>query len=132
MSLRWWTCVVTGAGSDHGRDLALRLARLGAGVLCVDPDRAAAETTAEAVRLSRVAAWSWQSDPASPDDRQWLADRVRDLGGADALVATGDTDPGPLADLLGLSPPSTLVDADPAAVLAHLEAAGRGTSVRVL
>lgn len=123
--------MVTGAGAGTGREVALRLARQGAGVLCVDTDLAAADATAQDVRRSRVAAWSWQSDPASADDRQWLADRVRDLGGADALIATGDADPGPLADLLGLPVPTLLAGAGPGEVVAHLEAAGRGVCLHL-
>ncbi|MBF4162652.1 SDR family NAD(P)-dependent oxidoreductase [Nocardioides acrostichi] len=129
--LRWRTCVVTGAGGGAGREVAVRLGRVGAGVLCVDPDPAAAERTAAEVRRSRVAAWSWQADPGDPGDRRLLAARVEDLGGAHALVLTGG-DPEASADLARHLGCGTAVScSDPARVVACVEGAGAGVAVRV-
>jgi NAD(P)-dependent dehydrogenase (short-subunit alcohol dehydrogenase family) len=86
MDLRWRTVVVTGAGSGLGREVALRFARVGAGVVVVDRDVAAAEEASGIVRASRVQAWSVQADVTSDDDLRHLARRLQDLGGADVLV----------------------------------------------
>lgn len=86
MHLRWRTVVVTGAGAGLGREIALRFARAGAGVVAVDRDRAAADDTAGLLRACRVQAWSVQADVTSEDDLGLLAARLRDLGGADVLV----------------------------------------------
>ena len=86
MHLRWRLAVVTGAGDGLGREIALRLARVGAGVLVVDRDLAAAEETAEQVRASRVKAWALQADVCVDADLVDLAARARDLGGIDVLV----------------------------------------------
>ncbi len=86
MDLRWRLVVVTGAGGGLGREIAVRFARVGASVLVVDRDAAAAEQTAELVRERRVKAWSLQTDVTEESEVRLLADRVRDLGGADVLV----------------------------------------------
>lgn len=89
MELRWRTVVVTGAGSDLGREVALHFARVGAGIVAVDPDAAAADETAGLVRACRVQAWSVQADVTRDDELGLLAARLRDLGGADVLVTGG-------------------------------------------
>ena len=78
--------MVTGAGSGLGREIALRLGRVGAAVLVVDRDLAAAEETAALVAASRVRAWSLQADLCDDDEVHGVAARARDLGGADVLV----------------------------------------------
>ncbi|WP_211357039.1 SDR family NAD(P)-dependent oxidoreductase [Nocardioides rubriscoriae] len=88
MDLRWRTVVVTGAGTGLGREVALRFARVGAGVVAVDRDAAAADETAGFARACRVQAWSVQADVTRDDDLGLLAARLRDLGGADVLVDT--------------------------------------------
>lgn len=95
MQLRYKLAVVTRAGSGIGREVAVRLSRAGVAVLCVDPDPAAAEETAGLVRAARVAAWSLQADPGQDTDGldadgRMLAQRARDLGGADLLVDVAD------------------------------------------
>ncbi len=86
MDLRWRTVVVAGAGAGLGREVALRFARTGAGVVAVDRDPVAADETAALVRACRVQAWSVQADVTDEDDLLLLAARLRDLGGADVLV----------------------------------------------
>ncbi|SDD82443.1 SDR family NAD(P)-dependent oxidoreductase [Nocardioides lianchengensis] len=89
MHLRWRLCVVVGGGTGPGHEVCLRLARAGAGLLVVDTDGAAAESTAELARSSRVSAWSLKADPTDDQDLDLLAARARDLGGADLVVITG-------------------------------------------
>jgi 3-oxoacyl-[acyl-carrier protein] reductase len=86
MHLRWRLAVVTGGGSGLGREICLRLGRAGAGVVVADRDAGAAEAVAAEVRASRVRAWAWQVDVADVTELELLADRARDLGGADLLV----------------------------------------------
>jgi NAD(P)-dependent dehydrogenase (short-subunit alcohol dehydrogenase family) len=104
MDLRWTLAVVTGAGSGVGREVAVALGRVGAGVLAADPDLTAAEETAALVRTSRVQAWAIRADVADDVEARMLAHRARDLGGADVLVNsvgswTPSGQPFPLAPL---------------------------------
>jgi nucleoside-diphosphate-sugar epimerase len=98
MHLRWRTVVVTGAGGGLGREVALRFARVGSGVVVVDPDAAAAEGTAELVRERRVGTWTVPADVDDVDDLALLVARLRDLGGADVVVHPSGRRPG--ADLV--------------------------------
>ncbi len=86
MDLRYRLAVVTGAGGGLGHELAVALGRVGASVLVVDRDGAAAAATALRVRESRVPAWSWDADLSDPTDLEGIAARGRDLGGIDLLV----------------------------------------------
>ncbi len=86
MHLRWRLAVVTGAGDELGREIALRLGRVGVGVLVTDRDGDAAAATARTVRESRVTAWSMTVDVCDDADLRLLAERAHDLGGADLLV----------------------------------------------
>lgn len=106
MDLRWRLAVITGAGSGLGQEIALRLGRVGAGVLVTDRDAGAAEETAALVRECRVEAWPMTVDVCEDADLRLLARRAHDLGGADLLVnnAGGWTEGG-----------AQYPDADPAA-----------------
>ena len=84
--LRYSLAVVTGAGGGLGREIAVALARRGVAVLVADRDPAAAEDAAAAVRECRVGGWAFQCDVTEETDLRALADRARDLGGADVLV----------------------------------------------
>lgn len=86
MELRWALAVVTGGGGGLGRELAVGLGRVGAGVLVADRDLDAAEETAALVRASRVQAWAIKVDVRADVELRMLAHRARDLGGADVLV----------------------------------------------
>jgi NAD(P)-dependent dehydrogenase (short-subunit alcohol dehydrogenase family) len=86
VELRWTLAVVTGGGGGLGRELAVALGRVGAGVLVADRDLEAAEETAGLVRASRVQAWAMQVDVRDDVELRMLAHRARDLGGADVLV----------------------------------------------
>jgi NAD(P)-dependent dehydrogenase (short-subunit alcohol dehydrogenase family) len=97
VELRYALAVVTGAGSDPGRDVAVALSRRGAAVLAVDPDLAAAEETVALVRRARVTGWAHQGGTDDETDVRLLAARALDLGGADVVV---DAAPGAASDLL--------------------------------
>ncbi len=118
MELRYRLAVVIDAGGGLGREVAVALGRSGAAVLCVDPDPAAAETTAALVRTSRVGAWSLQVDLAEEVEVSMLAARARDLGGMDLLVVTAGA-PVQLTRLFldGLAERRGRPDGTPAAVL---------------
>jgi NAD(P)-dependent dehydrogenase (short-subunit alcohol dehydrogenase family) len=88
MDLRYRLAVVTGAGSEPGRDIAVALSRTGAAVLCVDTDLRSLDDTVRLVSAARVRSWSLQADPAEDGDLLLMAARARDLGGMDLLVTT--------------------------------------------
>jgi NAD(P)-dependent dehydrogenase (short-subunit alcohol dehydrogenase family) len=101
VDLRYRLAVVTGAGGGLGRDVAVALARVGAAVLCVDPDLAAARETSSLVQAARVRSWPLEADLGEAADVRMVAARARDLGGADLLVTTdGTAGGGRLADLV--------------------------------
>ena len=86
MDLRYRLAVVTGAGGGLGRQIAVALSRVGAAVLVVDRDLAAAEESAALVREARVRAWALQVDVTDDAELRLVDSRARDLGGADLLV----------------------------------------------
>ena len=86
MDLRYRLAVVTSAGRDPARAVAVALSRQGAAVLVVDPEVAAAGMTVQEVARARVKAWPLQGDLLHDDDVAMVAARARDLGGADLLV----------------------------------------------
>jgi NAD(P)-dependent dehydrogenase (short-subunit alcohol dehydrogenase family) len=86
VELRYALAVVTGAGAGLGREVAVAMARRGTAVLVADRDPAAAEEAAGLVREQRVGGWAFPADVTEEADLRALADRARDLGGADVLV----------------------------------------------
>ena len=128
MLLRWKTAVVLPGGAGVGREVCLRLARSGCGVLVADPVLADGERTAALVRERRVSGWALEVDPDDELCRRMLVARARDLGGADLLVTAG-LGPDRTADLAGL----LLPDADARRVVPVGRRAGDGqTAVAVL
>jgi NAD(P)-dependent dehydrogenase (short-subunit alcohol dehydrogenase family) len=79
--------VVTGAASGIGRATALRLAREGAAVACIDRDGAGADAAAEAVRAAGARAAGVTCDVASSAEVDAAARRVEvELGPVHALA----------------------------------------------
>lgn len=79
--------VVTGAGSGIGRATALRLARAGADVVCVDLNEASALQTMQDVEALGASAWHRGVDVGSAKAMESLANWVeKDLGGASIVI----------------------------------------------
>ena len=87
MELRGQTAIVTGAGRNIGRAIALELAGMGADVVVAEVDRATGERTAEEVRKRGRRALALQTDVTRLADLQAMADRtVAEWGRIDILV----------------------------------------------
>ncbi len=71
------TVVITGAGGDLGRELAVRLSRQGGPVALVDQDRGRLAATVRVCRNASEAVSAWHVDVTSADDVSRLADAVR-------------------------------------------------------
>ena len=87
MDLQGQTAIVTGAGRNIGRAIALELAGMGADVVVAEVDRATSERTAEEVRKRGRRAMALQTDVTRLADLQAMADRtVAEWGRIDILV----------------------------------------------
>jgi NAD(P)-dependent dehydrogenase (short-subunit alcohol dehydrogenase family) len=87
MELQGQTAIVTGAGRNIGRAIALELAGMGADVVVAEVDRATGERTAEEVRKRGRRALALQTDVTRLADLQGMADRtVAEWGRIDILV----------------------------------------------
>ncbi len=87
MELRGQTTIVTGAGRNIGRAIALELADMGADVVVAEVDRATGERTAEEVRKRGRKALALPIDVTRLSDLQAMADRtVAEWGRIDILV----------------------------------------------
>ena len=87
MELHGQTAIVTGAGRNIGRAIALELAGMGADVVVAEVDRATGERTAEEVRKRGRRALALQTDVTRLADLQAMADRtVAEWGRIDILV----------------------------------------------
>lgn len=87
MELEGQVAIVTGAGRGIGQAIALRFAREGADIACLDVDQETASRTAEAIReLGRTAVVE-VADVSDPERvAEAVAGVVRDLGRLDILV----------------------------------------------
>ena len=87
MELQGQTAIVTGAGRNIGRAIALELAGMGADVVVAEVDRATGERTAEEVRKLGRRALALSTDVTRLADLQAMADRtVAEWGRIDILV----------------------------------------------
>ena len=87
MELRGQTAIVTGAGRNIGRAIALELAGMGADVVVAEVDRATGERTAEEVRKLGRRALALQTDVTRLADLTAMADRaMAEWGRIDVLV----------------------------------------------
>ena len=87
MELGGQTAIVTGAGRNIGRAIALELAGMGADVVVAEVDRASGERTAEEVRKRGRKALAVPTDVTRLADLQAMADRtVAEWGRIDILV----------------------------------------------
>lgn len=87
MELQGQTAIVTGAGRNIGRAIALELAGMGADVVVAEVDRATGERTAEEVRKGGRRALALQTDVTRLADLRAMADRtVAEWGRIDILV----------------------------------------------
>lgn len=68
---------LTGAGSGLGRMLALKFAKLGATVICVDINQTANEATVEEIKSLGLQARGYQCDCSSRDDIYRVAELVK-------------------------------------------------------
>jgi NAD(P)-dependent dehydrogenase (short-subunit alcohol dehydrogenase family) len=87
LELQGQAVIVTGAGRNIGRAIALELAGMGADVVVAEQDRTTGERTAEEVRKLGRRALALQTDVTRLSDLQAMADRtVAELGRIDILV----------------------------------------------
>jgi NAD(P)-dependent dehydrogenase (short-subunit alcohol dehydrogenase family) len=87
MELRGQAAIVTGAGRNIGRAIALELADMGADVVVAEMDRATGERTAEEVRKRGRKALALPTDVTRLADLQAMADRTAaEWGRIDILV----------------------------------------------
>ena len=87
MELGGQTAIVTGAGRNIGRAIALELAGMGADVVVAEVDEASGERTAEEVRERGRRALALPTDVTRLADLQAMADRtVAEWGRIDILV----------------------------------------------
>ena len=87
MELRGQTAIVTGAGRNIGRAIALELAGMGADVVVTEVDRATGERTAEEVCKQGRRALALQTDVTRLADLTAMADRtMAEWGRIDILV----------------------------------------------
>ena len=87
MELRGQTAIVTGAGRNIGRAIALELADMGADVAVAEVDRTTGERTADEVRKRGRKALALPTDVTHLPDLQAMADRtMAEWGRIDILV----------------------------------------------
>ncbi|HZP38421.1 MAG TPA: SDR family NAD(P)-dependent oxidoreductase [Methylomirabilota bacterium] len=87
MELEGQTAIVTGAGRNIGRAIALELAGMGADIVVAEVDRATGERTAEEVRGRGRRALALPTDVTRLPDLQAMADRaMAEWGRIDILV----------------------------------------------
>src|ERR1700738_1717643 len=139
MELQGQTAIVTGAGRNIGRAIALELAGMGADVMVAEVDRATGKRTAEEVRKRGRRAMALQTDVTRLADLQAMADRaVAEWGRIDILVNnagihksahTADVTEADWDRLLAGKAKGVFFASQ--AVLRHMVAAKRGNLVRL-
>jgi 3-oxoacyl-[acyl-carrier protein] reductase len=81
------SAVITGAGRGIGRDIALRFAREGANVVCMDKDEATCRQTAEDIQKLGVGSVAISGDVTSFETAQKTCDAcVQSFGRLDILI----------------------------------------------
>ncbi len=96
--------VITGAGGDLGRELAVRLSRQGARVALIDHDGGRLGATFEACRQSSQRVTAWTVDVSDFGDVSQVAEQIRVLQGPTHAVY----------NLAGVIHAGLLVDSEPA------------------
>ncbi len=87
MELEGQTAIVTGAGRNIGRAIALELAQMGADIVVAEVDRATGQRTAEEVRARGRRALALPTDVTRLPDLRAMADRtIAEWGRIDILV----------------------------------------------
>jgi meso-butanediol dehydrogenase/(S,S)-butanediol dehydrogenase/diacetyl reductase len=87
MDLRGQAAIVTGAGRNIGRAIALELAGMGADIVVAEMDEATGKRTADEVRKLGRRALALRTDVTRMTDLQAMADRtVAEFGRIDILV----------------------------------------------
>jgi NAD(P)-dependent dehydrogenase (short-subunit alcohol dehydrogenase family) len=109
--------IITGAGANMGRAIALALAHRGAQVACLHRRREAAETTAHAVTETGARAMALEADVACSDGvREAVAQVVASYGRVDVLVNNA-----------AITSPAALLDESPATFRRVLDVIVMGT-----
>ncbi|XP_023339978.1 epidermal retinol dehydrogenase 2 isoform X2 [Eurytemora carolleeae] len=85
--VRGEVALVTGAGHGIGREVALKLGRLGAIIICVDINEESNRQAAKQIKAEGGVAWDFQCDVSNKEEVGELGRRVReDVGDVNILI----------------------------------------------